>query len=179
MSGSTGGEFVMVKPDRRISANVIEIWVKCPMCEEKWKFRGTTEPKEKLRDAVGGPVSVLGPDGRQYRGTKLETSRWGPHALCGTCRAKRAARVVEKILPNKVYVLSYPWKEEDEKQMYGRLRHQQDRYAAFAILIGPWSPEVEMIDQQKSRCAEIMATNPIYISRERVAMLGLDWKEDF
>ena len=87
--------------------------------------------------------------------------------------------MVEKILPNKIYVLSYPWKEEDEKQMYGRLRHQQDRYAAFAILIGPWSPEVEMVDQQKSRCAEIMATNPIYISRERVAMLGLDWKEDF
>lgn len=159
-------------------ATIVEFRQKCPICETTWLFHGTLQKKEKLRDAIGQPVMVnMG--NALVRATRVSTMRWGAHSLCGKCSAKRAARIIEEIMQGgRKYRLSIPWKEQDEKDMYGRLMHQQDRYHGWASIVGEWTPESILVDQQREERKRIMATNPIYIARSRVERLGLDWKED-
>lgn len=163
---------------------IVQFYVRCPICDKYWMAFYLMNEGEKLRDAMGEPLMFqvgVNPDGtpKEKRGTYVETSRWGHHALCGEDFARRSAIVVEKGVPGqRGSENSRPWDETDEKRMWGILKNQVERYKASAILIGPWRFRGELIDEQTEERRRIMGRG-VVVTREWLKQLNLNWKGSF
>lgn len=158
---------------------LIEIQVKCPMCEMRWRMQALLAKGERPRDAIGKPVMIELQPGVERRAIRLETWRWGSHALCGNCFCRRAATVIEQGDPGRrdgSTFSSRPWDEKDEAQMWGHLKHRQAQYQALAILHGEWDGSaMDLVDEQRDRRREILGRG-VVITRQRVKERNLSWR---
>ena len=163
----------------KVQQFLIEIRIRCPMCETKWMMQALLAKGERPRDAVGEAVLLEVSPGVERRAIRLETWRWGSHALCGNCFCRRAATVIEQGSPEArdgSTFSSRPWDSQDEAQMWGHLKHRQAQYEAMAILHGEWDGDaMELIDQQRERRREILGRG-VVITRQRVKDLNLSWR---
>ena len=142
---------------------VVILKLRCPCCYTWWtlEFESEATKRTDIKDVYLG----------SFKGTpawRMDTSKWGVHSLCGTCRAKRKA-----FIPNLAGPPSLAWRESDESEMWGRLKGNQGEYAALLDVRA--FDGSELIDEQKSVSETILPGGSIVISRERCAKLKLDW----
>jgi len=139
--------------------------IRCPLCHAWWIFEFLATIA-KMSDVPGSYKGVFA--GNEF--WRIETTMWGQHALCGECSAKHRAFMVPEGL---FRVPARVWTESDEKTMWGRLKGQQQDYAAL-LRARPHDGK-PMQDDQKNVRERILQKGSIVISRERCKNLKLGW----
>ena len=144
---------------------VIVVNLRCPICHAWWIFEFMMM-LAKIHEVPGSFKGVF--NGQDV--WKIDSSAWGAHTLCGTCSAKHRA-----FMPNGTLfgVPARVWTESDEKTMWGRLKHQQQEYAA---LLGSRLPDgTPLRDEQRDVRESILQKGSIMISRDRCKSMKLGW----
>lgn len=151
---------------------LIEFEVRCPICESIWKMH-LREKIEKLSEILGAVEGQIR-ENPPLKSIRIDTSGWGPHALCGNDYARRIA-----VIHTEEKVNFIPWTEKDDSVMWGRLKHRQNQYHAWATPLKKATGLEALLDEQRDRRIEILGRQNTLISRERLKMLGLEgweWK---
>lgn len=151
---------------------LIEFDIRCPICGGWWKLqvREKIARLSSIQGAVEGAIRVNG----TIKSIRVDSSRWGTQALCGTDFARRIA-----VIKTGNRVNMTPWKDQDEREMHGRLKYRQNEYHAWATAIKLADGTEELIDEQRARRTEILGRQNTLISQDRLKALGLEgweWK---
>lgn len=157
---------------------VVELSIMCPICFVRWRYQ-SREALTGMRDiagAVGDPyMGILPAETEAVKMIRVDTSRWGSHALCGTDLARRLA-MVTGWKPGQGRIHAVPaWDESLEREMFGRLKNKQNEYHAVARIVGPATGKEELLDEQSEKRQEILGRTNTLISTERCEKLGLRW----
>ena len=160
------GRIIPPEPMAPASAKdaIVTLQIRCPICHEWWVFEFKTRVA-KISDIPGA-----------YKGSiqgnpcwRMESIRWGVHALCGACCAKRKATTL-----NVAGKLDKAWTDQDERDLWGRLKNQGD-YAALLTVRKPGEPGEQLRDDQNVVFRNILPEGRIMISRARCKELKLMW----
>ena len=146
---------------------LIEIRTPCPICNASWA--ATFREKIARVSQIAGSIGDVFTQGER-KAIKLDSSGWGAHALCGDCYAMR----IVTIEPTDGGRRIIPWTPKIEAEMFGRLKHQQNRFHAVATVLGPATGEETLIDEQQERRIEIIGRQNTLISEGRLKALGLE-----
>lgn len=140
--------------------------ITCPVCDVIWamEWHEALKSMRDIQGATGEAMLETGPGGRKF--IRLDSSRWGWHALCGTCAARRIAYMADKGIRIAC------WNDELEAKMHGHLKYQQGRYAARAFIVGPADFTTPLIDEREDRRRAILGRNNTRLDVERAKTLG-------
>ena len=155
------------KTGRRV---VLTFWIVCPICLKRWVWEccDVLDSLNDVRGRVGEPFAGKKFPGRQY--IRIDTSGWGTQALCGEDMARYIARI-NIGARNAVSA----WTPEDERMMYGHLKHQQETYHAVATMSDATGEE-KLVDEQRDRRVAILGNiNNTLVSAERLEKMGVGW----
>lgn len=138
---------------------IVAMHLKCPICNKWWTL--------EFRDTVAKYSDIEG----VYLGThqgkeawRVNTSKYGAGLLCGEHLAKRKAIVVTKGASARA------WRDEEERQMWGRPRNQEE----FAGLVSIRADDGAVLrDDQRNESTEILGRGAT-ITKERCIAMNLE-----